>query len=149
MTDERTSNTVPLPEGRIARRYRIRLTNTVVHTVYESTTLALDAPQGSRHGTITHINEVCLGRLVSRDLPPELQALPVGETRSLAVRARYRELYAESERLLRQAFPYLVEAPVDWIDGDGEVPVTWSAGDAEVHSAQLAARTDRIDREQA
>ncbi len=70
------------------------------------------------------------------------------QTRSLAVRAHHQALYAEAERLVRQAFPYLVEAPASWIDGDGEVPVTWTNGDAEVHSAQLAERTDRIDRDQ-
>lgn len=136
MTDEHTSNTVRLPGGRVARRYLIRLTDIVVHTVYEPTTLALDAPQGTRHGTITHINDACYGRLVSRDLSPAAQALPVGEARSRAVREHYQRLYAELERLLRAAFPYLAEmAP------------TWSSGDAEVHDAALAERTDRISRD--
>ncbi|MGE5571096.1 MAG: hypothetical protein ACM3S5_18835 [Rhodospirillales bacterium] len=100
--------------GCLVRRFNICTTRTWVYAVYEPTELA--GHDDDAHSTVTtfegHVGRLSdgrstnwWGRLGTRGLPSDINALPVGEARSNAVAAYHDKQYALAYRLILAAFP--------------------------------------------
>ena len=59
----------------------------------------------STHSTITHHDGVALGDITTRDLPPEVEAIPYSDERVRRVRAWYAANKEEAAAIAREVFP--------------------------------------------
>lgn len=95
----------------VVRGYSIACTDDVVFEVYEE--LHHDRVTGYSHSTSFTSEEFGrLGTVLSRRLPPEIDALPYGEARTAACNARRAKLEATCDEIIRTAFPEIAEAGV-------------------------------------
>lgn len=69
---------------------RISGTNTTVYEAYEPSSVA------GNHSTITMIDGEWFGKIATRRLPADINAIPVGPERSAAVHAFHETRYAEA-----------------------------------------------------
>lgn len=103
------------------KRTRIIGTDQVVYTAWEPY---------DRHGTMTTIDGKLYGRIGTRPLTAELDALPRGtRERVLAVDSYHRAQYGEAYDAIVAAYP---EAGMDGVYGMGEIMRTEVVGCAEV-----------------
>jgi hypothetical protein len=102
-------------------RFRVLGTRMTVYAVYEPTY------NGADHGTVTTFHGRWYGRVGTRRIPPEIQALPLGEERTRAVEAHYSQQYELAYQVILRAFP-------EAADGEreaGEIVVVAATGAAE------------------
>lgn len=101
-TQKYVRDIVSLGDGRFAVRYSIALSPWVDYVVWEPSQL------GGKHSTLTHLEgqQGWFGRMTTRGLTPALDALPAySEERSKAVRAFFKDLEAEEERIIHSLWP--------------------------------------------
>lgn len=98
----------------VVTRVRIAGTRCLVYSAWEP------SQDGTYHSTITHRGAVRYGRVGTRGIPAELDALPYGAERARRVRAWYDADYARAYPLIEAAFP---EAALGERRGMGEIEV--------------------------
>lgn len=88
--------TVNLPGGLIAEKFNIIGTTVEITKVWE--------PRAA-HSTITTHDGVWYGQIGTEGLPADLDHMPCGEARYIAVKQWQAEKYARAYALILQAFP--------------------------------------------
>lgn len=80
-------------------------TSIVVYEVWEPYVNGrIDGRYFSTHSTITYQDGVALGDMTTRDIPPEMDALPSGDERVRAVRAWYDANKAEARAVVLSVY---------------------------------------------
>lgn len=110
------STWIDLGEGKFAHRYNICTTPFWIYEAWERIPSVMD-----NHSSVTSIRREdgeflgWAGQIGTRPLPPEINAIPVGEERFAACNAYRQAQYEEAHALICQAFP---EAAHGTKDGD-------------------------------
>lgn len=99
--------------GKFVHRYNIITTPHWVYTVYE--------PDNRDHTSLFYEGDQRLGKISSRKLPPEIDALPVGPTRWDAIKVWRDQLDEQIGALINLAFPET--AGIRCKDGEIELTV--------------------------
>lgn len=103
----------------VVSRYSILTTTRVCYRVYEPGSFTRS------HSTITHFDGLSgwYGELVTRELPPEIEALPAGNARSEACHNYWHALELIAHAIILKAYPELSTNPTREISG-GEISTT-------------------------
>lgn len=94
--------------GQWVNKFSILTTRTVCYEVYEPRRSGFDANGHyfSTHSSYTHHEDMCLGDITMREIPPLMNALPAySEERARAVIAWYDANKAQARALVLAAFP--------------------------------------------
>ena len=89
---------------KVVRKYSVGATDLIVYEAWEPSARSRRL-EPVNHSTITTIEGQWYGRIGTRYLPPEIEALPRGDERYRAVGKWHEDQYEESYRLIIQAFP--------------------------------------------
>lgn len=90
-----------------AHKYSVLGTTIICYAAYETCTQGFDADgqYHSTHNSMTHHDGECLGDVVTREIPGNIDAIPVGEQRSNLVTAWYNANRAVAQWVVLAAFP--------------------------------------------
>lgn len=107
-TSEPLTNQVILRNGKRIERYNIATTPHWVYTVFEADDREEKAPE-LNHGTIKFEGGLCWGRMATRELPVDINAIPADKQnlpkRLDAISVWRHNLDREIEKLIWSAFP--------------------------------------------
>ncbi len=100
------SDWVDMGNGMLVHRYSICGTDVLDYSVWEPRHHGMvDGKYTSTHSTITHHDDMALGDVCTRDLPPVMDALPAGDARIRAVVAWYDANKAMAHAIILAAYP--------------------------------------------
>lgn len=101
---------------KVVKKYSVAATDLLVYDAWEPSAIM------GRHSTITTIEGRWYGRVGTRYLTPDVEALPPGDERSRVVGKWHEDQYEEAYRLIIQAFPEATAGKRSM----GEITLRWT-----------------------